>query len=225
MRVSRVLFAITLAAVLVPHTPAQVDGSGTEIPAAIRLKDYLKRSQYPETNRLLQSGEPSLFDIPLMPGDASAAASITAFAGEKLSRGSLQIQFRVKVQQAGFYSFRTQLLAEDKKPLVEALLHQRLKAGEHTLHFLIYGKAIRDCGAAGPFLLPGIVGEKLPADGSVEAGQQGALSPLRFAYKIRKYRSQDFTDKEWTSPEKQATIKRLQREIRQEQGKRKITLP
>jgi len=221
MRGGGLFFLAAIAVAPSIRVTAQVDGSGTEIPAATRLKDYLQHSQYPETNRLLQSGDLSLFATPLVSGDASATASIMSFSGEKLSRGSLQILFRVKIQQAGFYSFRTQLTSEQGKPLVEALLHKTLKAGEHNLHFLIYGKAIRDCGATGPFLLPGIVGERLPADGSVENGQQGALQPYRSVYKTQKYRADDFTDKEYTSPEKRAMIQRLKLEIKSEQARKK----
>jgi hypothetical protein len=200
---------------------AQIDGSGTEIPAATRLRDYLLRSRYPETNRLLQSDDLSLFEIPLISGDASPSAIITAFAGDKLHRGSLRIFFRVSVRQPGFYSFRTQLISEKGRPLIEALLNQRLKAGEHTLHFFVYGKALKDSGANGSFILPGIVGEKLPEGGLPVAAQHGALSPFLSAYKTQVYRPKDFTDREWTSREKQATIKRLQREIQQEQRNRK----
>lgn len=221
MRGGGLFFLAAIAVAPSIRVTAQVDGSGTEIPAATRLKDYLQHSHYPETNRLLQSGDLSLFATPLMPGDAAAAASITGFAGENLWRGSLQIHFRVKIQQAGFYSFRTQLTSEQGKPLVEALLHQQLTVGEHRLHFLIYGKAIRDSGVNGPFLLPGLVGERLPADGSVETGQHGALQSFRSAYKTQKYRAVDFTDKEYTSPEKRAIIQRLKLEIKSERAKKK----
>ncbi|AFM11588.1 hypothetical protein Turpa_0939 [Turneriella parva DSM 21527] len=216
MRVGSAILLTSLTMAVFQETPAQIDGSGTEIPAATRLRDYLLRSRYPETNRLLKSDDPSLFETPLLAGDASAAATITAFAGEKLHHGSLRIFFRVSVRQPGFYSFRTQLMAETGRPLVEALLHQSLGAGEHQLYFFVYGKALRDAGASGSFVLPGIVGEKLPEDGITGAAQQGALSALRLTYKTQPYRSAVFTDKEWTSPEKQATIRRLQREIRQE---------
>ncbi len=202
---------------------AQVDGSGTEISASTRMQDYLQRSQYPETNRLLHAGDTSLFETPLLPGDARTSASILAFSGEKLQGQSLQIFFRVRVQQAGLYSFRTHLISDQYKPLLEVLLHQKLTPGEHTLYFFIYGKAIRDSGSAGPFDLPGIVGEKLPPDGVAENNQQGALLPLTKKYRTQKYRLSDFTSKAWDSPEKRATIRRLRLEIRDEQRSSKKT--
>jgi len=216
MRVLAAMLAVALVNVLLPKLNAQVDGSGTEISATIRLRDYLLRSQYPETNRLLRAGEAGLFETPLVAGDASAAATISGFAGEALVQGSLQIAFRVAVRRPGFYTFRTHLVAEDGKPLIEALVHRQLKAGEQTLHFLIYGKAIRDAGNVQSYVLPGIVGEKTLGEGVENMAEQGALTHFAGAYRTQRYRERDFTNKVWTSRETRATIERLQREIREE---------
>lgn len=192
-----------------------VDGSNTEVSAEQRLRDYLSHSKYPEENRLLASEEQELEKIPLITGEAMDSATIVGFSGEKLEKNSLIVSFKVKIHHAGSFSFRTYLQSETGRPLIQAMLTRELGRGEQTLHFFFYGKAIRDAGNTGRFVLPGIVGEKLPD----AAGHMGRLRYLPSAYRTKLYRSADFTEQDWDSKEKRAKILELKKQIKSENKK------
>ncbi len=189
---------------------ALVDGSNTEVPAAVQLRDYLIHSKYPEENRLLGANDEALDQIPLIPGDASPSAEILGFSDDRLSKGSLLVSFLVSVQQAGTFSFRTYLMSDTGKPLVHTILTRELKPGKHTLTFLFYGKAVRDARHSGHFTFSGLVGEKLP---DATAGS-GRLNFFRKPYRTKQYRHSDFTSQDWDSPQKRARIRELQQQIK-----------
>lgn len=189
-----------------------VDGSNTEVSATQRLKDYLQQSKYPENNWLIKPDDFSLENTPTLPGDASAAAKIEAILTDKISRGSLVVSFKVAIKQPGSYSFRTYLQSDGAKNLVHAMATRKLAPGSHTVEFLFYGKAIRDCGYFGRYTVPGIVGEKLPDDDASAAS--GKLHFLKAVYITKSYAREKFTDRDWDSKEKRAKIKALQAEIK-----------
>lgn len=211
MKESGIAFTLGLlagVAVFAQH----IDGSHTEVSAERRLKDYLAATILPPENRLLDGSDSALGQVPTVPGDASAAAEIIGFAGENLLHGSLQISFRVRVREAGGYSFRTYLSDDAQKPFLQSLVTRNLTAGEHKLSFRFYGKAIRISGVKGNYRLTGIVGEKLPA----EKGSSGKLALCSQSYRTRSYAITDFTDKDWDSPEKRRKIRELKDEIAKE---------
>lgn len=189
-----------------------VDGSGTEVSAERRLRDFLAASIYPPENRVLDAGEAPLAEVPTVPGDAQGSAVISGFRGEQLNNGSLSVFFSVKVAVPGTYSFRTYLIDAQGVPRLQSLITQSLPAGERRLSFVFYGKAIRDKTSGGRFRLQGILGEKLPGTD----GQQGRLAYFSSPYETRSYALREFTDKAWDSPDKRARVKSLKEEIQQE---------
>ena len=52
----------------------QVDGSHTEVSAAVRLKDYLQVAEFPPGIQVVRPGDAALADVPTIPGDARQAA-------------------------------------------------------------------------------------------------------------------------------------------------------
>lgn len=207
------LLAATLSPSLMGSMSAQVDGSHTEVSAERRLADYLKQSEIPPDNRPLQADDLPLDQLPRIPGNASATATIIGFSSERMHQGSLEIAFRVQVKAGGSYSFRTQLFARDQCG-IEAMVNKKLKPGQHELRFRFFGRALRRC-ASGKYTLPGILGEKLPDDG----GTMGALAYYNKPYTTRSYRREDFSDAVYDSPEKRKKIRELEREVRQEKNR------
>ena len=201
---------VMMLAFVCSQPAALVDGSNSEVSAEQRLRDYLRESKYPPENVSLSGDEPPLDKVPLVAGDATDTAEILAFAGERLSAGSLFVAFRVRVAKPGLFSFRTFLLSETGSPLFQAMVTRDLKAGEHTLEFLFYGKAVRDRGQSGRFILPGITGEKLPD----AAERSGRLRFFAKPFSTAAYQLKDFTDRNWDSEEKRAKIRELQKEIK-----------
>jgi hypothetical protein len=191
---------------------AQVDGSNTEVSAAVLLRDYLIQSRYPEENRLLNAEDEALEKITLIPGDASHSADILGFSGDKLSSGSLLVAFTVNVRQPGTFSFRTYLQSDKGNPLVHTIVTRVLQPGKHHLTFLFYGKAIRDTGHSSHFTFSGIAGEKVP---DATSGS-GRLKMYQMPYQTQQYRLSDFTAKDWDSPQKRARIRELQQQIKSE---------
>lgn len=207
-----VVACVALGSAIAVKTSAQVDGSNTEVSAARRLTDYLKQSELPPDNRVLAPDDLPLQQLPRIPGDASAAATINGFSGERLHRGSLEVAFRVHVHVRGSYSFRTQLFAPDRCG-IEAMVNKKLSPGVHELRFRFFGRALRRC-APGSYTLAGILGEKLPDDGVM-----GALPYYAQVYTTKVYPHAAFSDVVYDSPEKRAKIRALEREMREEKNR------
>lgn len=200
---------VLIAAVTCAPLFAVIDGSHSEVSAETRLRDYLTASQYPPANQVLHPGYTALENIPLIPGDQSSAGKILGITREQVRGGSLLIFFKVRIDRAGSYSFRTLLLHHSQQGGAQAMTNALLKPGEHELAFSFYGKIIRDTLGKGPYLIPGILAEKLPDDG----GEAGALGKFLKRHETRDYNLRQFTDKVWYSAEKRSRIRELQREI------------
>lgn len=210
----KVLASIMLSSsfcLLPANLPAQVDGSNTEVSAAVRLKDYLQAAEFPPNLQVLRPGDATLAAVPTIPGDARQAAQIVRFLGEQVRSGSLEVIALVRVQVAGEYSFRTDLRDTDGNAL-RATVNVKLSKGEQKVRFVFFGRAIRRNLRAGVFSLPGIVGEKLPDDG----GSAGRLDYYANEYRTQPHHVTQFSDKVWDAPEKRARIRALEREIAEE---------
>lgn len=194
---------------------AQVNGSNTEVSAAVRLKDYLQVAELPPNLQVVRPGDAALPDLPTIPGDARQAARVLRFAGAHLRAGSLEVTARVQVDSAGVYSFRTDLHDQQANAL-RAIVHAKLSAGEHSIRFVFFGRAIRRNLRPGRFALPGILGEKLPDDG----GAAGRLEYHAQIFRTPPYRAAQFSDKPWDSPEKRAWVRELEREVAAERRRR-----
>jgi len=194
---------------------AQVDGSNTEVSAAIRLKDYLRTAELPPNLQVLNPGDTPLAALPTIPGDAKESAEIVRVVGENMRAGSLQIVALVRIHQPGSYSFRTDLIDSQGKGL-RTMVVKKLGKGARKIEFNFYGRAIRRHLSAGVFTVPGILGEKLPDDG----GTAGKLTYYGVSYPTRPHHLSEFSDRVWDSPEKRAYIRALEREIAEERRKR-----
>ena len=193
------------------NLPAQVDGSNTEVSAAVRLKDYLQAAELPPNLQVLRPGDAALAAVPTIPGDARQAAQVIRFLGEQVRAGSLEVVALVRVEVAGEYSFRTELKDMQGNTL-RVMLNAKLAPGDQKIKFVFFGRAIRRHLRAGIFSLPGIVGEKLPDDG----GAPGRLQYYAGEYRTQPHHAAQFSDKAWDSPEKRARIRALEREIAEE---------
>lgn len=225
-------FALLLQPVYCQRPPVNSGTEDTAVDPVTRLEHYRKESRYPPDSRPAQNIAFNLKEVPLIDGDAATDAEISAFAGEAMESGSLVIKFKVKIKKAGRYSFKSIVASENAKPLAFCTTTKDLAIGEHTMSFRLFGLIAREASQAtgrtsteplGPFVLPGIVGERLPndqdlqdfAEGKIKRPPQGSLTPFNREYRTQKYALNLFSEREWDSAEKQNRIRELEAEIKQ----------
>lgn len=207
-----------------------IDGANTEVSAEQRLKDYLVDSRYPVNSRPARDDTPTdLRKWPGLPEAKSDGAAIESYAGEKLIGGSLYVDVRVTVSEAGRYSFFTVLRKQgETQPLVVSTVTRDLAAGPALVRFEFYGLILREAAGAGGvaqvYEIPAVGGERIPNDqelqelieGRREASPAGRLEPLLKSHATAAYAPDQFTDRVWDAPEKRDRIAELEAEVRLE---------
>ncbi len=132
---------------------------------------------------------------------------------------------RVDALEAGRYSFTTVLHdATTGQALATGTLTRDLPAGRTRIPLEFYGLILSEKKATGPFLVKGLLGERLLNDteikdlteGKLPVSPEGVLEPLGVEYRTRAYLLEQFTDREFDSPEKRQRIRDLEAEVRQE---------
>jgi len=202
--------------------PDGIDGR-VEIPPEQRLQDYREYAVYPIHNRPADEDTPDLKNWPGYNGPVVKDAKISAISGEALRAGSLYIKFIVQVVRQGCFTFDTLLIkASSRNKIATSSLTRKLAEGSHELELHFFGKIMRDRKIAGPYEIPGIIGQLTPCDEDIYIAEsdkdlstekEGDLEPLFVAYTTESYSLNMFTDKPFESLEKKAKIKSIQEEI------------
>lgn len=200
-----------------------VDAGDTTVSPERRLADYLDQSRFPETSRPARPDTPELDGLVATEKSAASSAEIVGWDGEELRAGSLVVFLRVRVRDAGRYSFRSILSDADGVKLAVATETKDLAIGNHRIALLFYGLIFHETRWKTPFILQGAAAERLPTDaelanavkpdGSVNPPPEGRLTTLRKTYSTKNYKLNDFSKAVWDSPEKQARIRALKEEI------------
>jgi hypothetical protein len=207
-----------------------IDGANTEVSAAQRLADYKHDSRYPVNSRPARDDTPSdVRDWPGLPEAKSAGAVIEGYADEKLHAGSLYLDVKVAVREAGRYSFFAVLReAENDQALAVSTVTRDMAAGPTRVTFEFYGLILREAAgesaAARSYRIAGVGGERIPDDqelqeliaGERQVSPEGRLAPLLKSYTTATYDPGRFTDKIWDAPEKRKRIAELEAEVRAE---------
>ncbi|MCE9597089.1 MAG: hypothetical protein K8S54_03900 [Spirochaetia bacterium] len=145
-----------------------------------------------------------------------------------IQEGHLHISVPVVVHKAGYYLFQANLLEQggDHTPIATSDWKGNLEAGVHLVPMVFFGKIIRDRDVNGPFVMQNLRGHRLNLP--VVPGELSALMrtggipknlkqdepefeylPVAAEHVTRYYSAHDFSDQEWTSPEKDDRIRFL----------------
>lgn len=218
------LLFLIVAACDEPMGP-DMDMSDVAVSAEQRLKDYRELSRYPDQSRPAGPETPELEDWPGMDKTRKDSARFSGWDGEEFRDGSLIVFVKLDVKEAGRYSFTTVLEeASSSRKLAVSTVTRDLPAGKVRVALEFYGLILREAGSGGPFLLKGLLGERLLNDADVEKlttgrlgeNPEGVLAPLASEYRTRAYPVDGFTAREYDSPEKRRRIEELEREVRDE---------
>lgn len=198
--------------------PANSSAEQTAVSAEIRLRDYLKYSQYPDFSRPADVDSPEIEEM--RPSHRLASgAQVTGWGIPRQVGGSLVIPFQVDVRSAGRYAFSTLAKELNQRKFAVLTKDAEMKVGTHTLEFILFGKMFRDRGSVPVLILEGIAGERIPTEKELEAaastGQttEGRLELFRRSLRIEALPADAFSAAEWNSPEKQNRIAELKAEV------------
>ena len=150
---------------------------------------------------------------------------------ESLQEGSLVVKVPVKILKAGYYIFNANLQESggDKRFIATSSWEGDLEVGNRTIEYRFFGKIIRDKGINGPYLVRNIRGKRnngpMPASRLLQLSREGKKIPddivhtepgwEYFAsanpFSTESHKSNDFSNKEWNSPDKDHRIKFLEK--------------
>lgn len=226
LRLARMSFVVILAACSCDAPPVNSSTEETAVDPRIRLSDYLKHSEYPETSRPANSDSRDLAEMRPARGK-SESARIENWGKPFLKDGSLQIPFTVDVKETGRYAFSTVVDRPGRGKFAVLSCDAELLPGRRTLFFVLFGKIIRDADYAAPLLIPGIAGERIATQADVDQALQNGKAPpegrlvlFESKLEIAGYSVSDFSPAVWDSPEKRARIRELEEEISAMKGKK-----
>lgn len=137
-------------------------------------------------------------------------ARFTGNVRETLEDGSLVLYMGLEVERAAAYLGRARLYDADGNAIALMTAEGGLDVGTRELRFLAFGRLLRDSQAKSPFSLRDaeayvFLPDKYPDRLKVPTW----IGP----YMTRRYGPDDFSDNEWTSPEKEARVEAMRRAI------------
>lgn len=203
----------------------QFDFEDTAVPPEIRLEHYLAYARYPEDSRPAAEYEPvpRLEDWPGLPHRSRAdAATLSGYGAAVLKNGSLVIPVQLDVRERGRYEVRSVLRdAKSGQALVVASAARTLAPGRHEIPLVFYGLILREGKHGGPFVLGGVIGERVLTEEELfsisehpDANLEGRLELLEATYTSPQFRVEDFTDRPYDSPEKRRRVEALREEMK-----------
>lgn len=201
--------------------PLQIQHEDTAVDPRTRLAHYLEYSEYPPHSQPATALTGDLADLLPSRHDARASGQILGWDTEALRGGALFVGYRVAIAVAGRYTFETIVYVEEKK-WIHPSMTVDLALGEHRLEFELAGRLLKKSGSGGPFILPGIAGERVPNDRELErvaSGKEppaeGRLALFQSPYRTKSYPASAWSDAIYDSPEKKRKIEELRAEIRE----------
>jgi hypothetical protein len=154
------------------------------------------------------------FDIVYTP---STPAHWRGDVHQALEDGSLAFYLPIQVEQAGRYVVTGRVDDANGRPFALLNFNQELTAGPHEIRMAVFGKLVRDNRPAFPLTLRDVDGFLLlPAgfpDRMLLPRLQGAV------YASRDYTLQQFSDAEWSGPERERYLAELGRDVAQAQAR------
>lgn len=139
-------------------------------------------------------------------------AKFTGIAGDELVSGSLEVRVGVDVTLAGRYTIDARIFAADgTTPIGFAQATPTLQEGKSEVKLVFYGLLFHDAKTAGPYVVKTVTGYQQSSNATGGRGRQ--MRPLDASYSTAAYSLDQFTDKEWDSPQKQASLAAMDKQI------------
>jgi hypothetical protein len=145
------------------------------------------------------------FDFQYTPA-SGIPARFTGVFHDSLEAGSLVIRTGVDVVAAGHYVIDANLFDAADQPVAWSRFKGELATGVHTVDLVFFGKAIVDANARGPFHLGQLRGARFDPSRDPDLEQ---MPPFTGAYATQAYPTDQFSDAEYDSADKQRMIELL----------------
>lgn len=169
---------------------------GLETPTTLRLDAEVELGGATVSRHLL---------VPFTP-EASTPARFTGRFDDDVEGGSLLVRAEVEVQFPGYYLIDANLHEVEGRPLAWTRWKGELSVGRTFVPLRFFGKVLRDSDARAPF-------EVSELRGALHLrGQEPHLARMptfEGRYRTRDYSVEQFSDKPWESPKKQAVAAKL----------------
>lgn len=142
-------------------------------------------------------------------------ATFTGVFTDELRQGSIELRVGVDVKRAGKYTIQGLLYAkgpagQDDVPVALATWVGPLEIGTPDLPLQYYGLVFHDAKLPGPYVLKAVRGYRQEHGGD---GHGPDMPEWTGSYVTKPYALSDLTSAEWTSPQKEATVKAYHAEI------------
>ena len=138
--------------------------------------------------------------------EAQIPARFTGRFEEAVEDGSLVVYAGAFVETAGHYVIDANLYGADDAPVAWTRFKGRLEAGESRVRLVFMGRVLIEGAASGPYRLGELRGVRY-APGQWPDTEH--MTPYLEPYMTSAYDPSQFSDAEWDSPHKRATIRRL----------------
>ena len=145
------------------------------------------------------------YDVQYTP-TAGIPARFTGAFTDAIEHGSLVIHAGVDVISAGHYVLDANLFDADDQPVAWTRFKADLAAGQQDAALSFFGKVIVDAGAHGPFHLGQLRGAHFVPGMDPDLEQ---MPPYAGTYTTQAYPTEQFSDAEYDSPQKQKMIRLL----------------
>ncbi|HEY5952625.1 MAG TPA: choice-of-anchor X domain-containing protein [Kofleriaceae bacterium] len=132
-------------------------------------------------------------------------------ATEHLQGGNLVVRLELDITEKGLYTFEANVLARDGTPIVYGEKSYPLEPGKRTADIVMFGRALREKGLDGPYVVRDIRGMRR----FVDTDEQNFFFTYAPTLTTRAYRHDEFSDAEWDEPERRDTIANFERLIEQ----------
>ncbi|MCE9571849.1 MAG: hypothetical protein K8W52_01705 [Deltaproteobacteria bacterium] len=129
---------------------------------------------------------------------------------DRVQDGSLVATLDCDVLESGTYTFYANLEAPDGTPIATTKRSYPLEAGRRSADLVFFGKVLRDRGLDGPYVVRAIHGLKR-AEGEESDVWWSHPAP----HTTQTYRAGDFSDAEWSDPERVERLANFERVIRE----------
>jgi hypothetical protein len=145
------------------------------------------------------------FDFQYTP-DRGIPARFTGAFTEALDAGSLVVHAGLEVTSPGHYVIDGNLFDAANQPVAWSRFKGELSAGNQNADLVFFGKVIVDAGAKGPFHLGQLRGARYAPDQDPDLEQ---VPPFAGSYVTKPYATEQFSDAEYDSAEKQRMLQLL----------------
>jgi hypothetical protein len=145
------------------------------------------------------------FDFQYTPATGVPAKFSGTFR-DAIDAGSLVIHAGVEVTTPGHYVIDANLFDAADQPVAWTRFKGDFTAGSHDADLMFFGKVITDAGAHGPFHLGQLRGARYVPELDPDLEQ---MPPYTGTYTTQAYATEQFSDAEYDSPEKQHMIQLL----------------